>query len=436
MLQTDTTTTIEADALQGSSRYGACQRSVAGSGRGRSPSRRVLVLSTAFPAVVQPTYGIFVKERVRALASLPNYDVQVIAPVPYFPPLRVLDRWYIWSQFPRKETIDGLQVHHPRFPMVPKLGHRFQPRLMQVSVNRLARRVAKEFDFDVIDAHFVYPSGVVAARLAAATGKPLVVTGRGEDMCRFPRVPALRRQIEFAVARASHCIAVSHEIAEAFVECGASPDRVTVIGNGVDTAKFYPLDRIEARRGLELSEQGRLIVAVGDCVENKGFHVLVDAVAELRRRGHDVHARIVGGAPRHGADFTPAIEARIRACGVADYVRLVGRRPHSELLAWYNAADLFTLFSEREGSPNVLMEALACGTPAVATSVGGIPDILRDSCLGLLVPERNVSSIVEAVFEALDRTWDRAVIRSVVEKRDWRHVALQLNSIFDRLKCR
>lgn len=389
------------------------------------------MLTTAFPSSVAPTYGVFVKERVRAIASLPGYEIKIVAPIPYFPPIRLADRWYTWSQFPRQETIDGLSVYHPRYPMVPRFGHRFQPRLMQGTVNRLVRQLATDFDFDLIDAHYVYPSGVLAARLAAATGKPFVVTGRGEDMCRFPHVPALRRQIEFSVSRASHCIAVSGEIAAAFEECGAAADNVTVIGNGVDCQRFFPRDRHTLRKRIGLPVSAKLVVSVGDLFENKGFHLLIDAVGALRHHGVDIHARIVGGSPRNGVDYRPVLEQRINSLGLGGFVELVGRRPHDELVDWYNAADVFGLFSAREGSPNVLMEALACGVPAVATNVGGIPDVLQDPRLGLLAEERTVESIANRLAEALDRNWDRNMIHDLLRRRDWAHVAGKVAAVVE-----
>lgn len=393
--------------------------------------RRILVISPAFPASVQPTYGVFVKERVKALAAVPGYQVEVVSPIPYFPPIRLAARWYMWSQFLSEETIDDLPVHRPRYPMIPKFGHRFLPRLMQSSVMRVARRIRDRFPFDLIDAHFVYPAGVLAAHLSVAMGVPFVVTGRGEDMCRFPQNPALRPQIELAVKSASHCIAVSQQIADAFVACGAPADRVTVIGNGVDCEKFVPLDRDETRRRLNLSPDLRHIVSVGDRFENKGFHLLIAAVSELRKMGIDVRASIVGGPPRHGRDYTPVLEQQIRDLNLGAHVRLVGRRPHQELAVWYNSADLFVLLSEREGSPNVLMEALACGVPAVATSVGGIPEVLGDSRLGLQVPERNVDSITLSLREALLRSWDRTHIRDTIKRRDWNDVARRVSRIVD-----
>ena len=396
------------------------------------PARRVLVFSSTFPSAVQPIHGVFVKERVRSVAGLPDREVRVVSPVPYFPPIRVFKRWYPLSQIPREEVVDGLEVVRPRYFLLPKVGRYFHPASMARAAYRSVSRLDREFGFDLIDAHFVYPDGVAAARLAARLGKPLVLTGRGEDILRFPQLPVLGRQIRGALAQATSLVALSDEIAEAMRACGAPAEKIHVIPNGVDCEKFRPLDRSEARRRLGLPEDRPVVLSVGYRLERKGFHVLVDAVAEIRRRHPDVLVVIVGGQARWGQDYSSVIEERIRVNGVSEHVRLIGPRPPEELPWWYGAADLFALLTNREGSPNVVLEALACGLPVVATPIGGIPEVLSDERLGLLLGERSAGAAASAVIEALSRSWDSAVIRQEAERRSWRATSEQVRDVFDR----
>ncbi|HID23655.1 MAG TPA: glycosyltransferase, partial [Planctomycetaceae bacterium] len=114
-------------------------------------------------------------------------------------------------------------------------------------------------------------------------------------------------------------------------------------------------------------------------------------------------------------------------------VLLAGQRPQEELALWYNAADVFALLSRSEGCPNVLMEALACGVPAVATSVGGVPEILEDGRLGILLPERSSPAAADGLSRALSADWDRLRIRQAVEHRDWRAVAAQVANAFEQV---
>ncbi|NQU20253.1 MAG: glycosyltransferase family 4 protein [Candidatus Nealsonbacteria bacterium] len=394
--------------------------------------RRILVLSGVFPTAAYPNHAVFVKNRVRAVADLSGYEVRVVSPVPRFPPIKWLKRWYLWSQFPKEEVLDGLQVSRTRYFQLPKIGGYFSSELMFGAIRRRVEQIRKTFDFDLIDAHWAYPAGVVAARLGHLYRKPLVVTGRGEDMCRFPDYPLIGRRIRHALRQATQCIGVSREIARAMVANGARADRVHVIPNGVDCKTFRPLSQPEARRKLDLPPDAKVIVSVGDRFQNKGFHLLVDAVARMRRKFPNVLAVIVGGAPRTGVDFLPEIQRRIQQGDMQRHVRIVGRRPHEELVWWYNAADAYALFSEREGSPNVLLEALACGTPCVATPVGGIPDELADTNLGVLLGERSAEAAADGLTEALTRPWDRQAIRRAMEARTWHHTATQVADVFDR----
>lgn len=393
----------------------------------------MLVLSSTFPSSTDPSYGVFVKERLRAVACETADDIRVVAPAPYFPPTPFSTRWSHWSKMPRRESYEGLDVLRPRYLMLPKIGGYVQASLMFRAARKSVRQLMHEgFEFDLIDSHFVYPNGVVGAMLAEEFGKPLVMTGRGEDILRFPGLPVIGNKIRWAVRRATQCVALSHEIADAFERAGAPRHRITVIPNGVDCEKFRPLPTAEARRHVGLPAGRRVVVSVGNCQERKGFHLLVDALGEIRKACPDVLLVIVGGPAPYGNDHTPVIRERIRALGLEDHVRLVGSRPHEELHQWYSAADLFALLSSREGSPNVLMEALACGTPAVATPVGGIPEVLADPRLGIVIPERSAAAAAEGIAEAFNRTWDRAAIRQTLESRSWRTTALAVVEVFDR----
>jgi glycosyltransferase involved in cell wall biosynthesis len=384
---------------------------------------------------VDSGYGVFVKERVRAVAGLNGHQMRVVAPTPYFPPIGLFPKWARWASFPREEAVDGIHVRRPRYVMAPKVGGYVQPQLMYPSTHRMARRLlADGFDFDLIDAHFVHPYGVLGAMLARKHDKPLVMTGRGEDILRFPGLPIIGRQVRRAVQRCDRFIALSKEIARAMEGQGAPADRIRVIPNGVDCDKFRPLPIAAAREELGLPTDRPIVVSIGNLQERKGFHLLVDAIPEIRRRFPEVLVVIVGGPAPYGSDFGPEIRARIEALGGGDHVRLVGARPHEELCRWYSAADVFTLLSSREGSPNVLMEALACGAPSVATRVGGIPEVLCDARLGLVIPERTAAAAAEGITQALDRFWDRQAIRRTIEaSHSWRRRAVEIATVFDEI---
>ena len=372
------------------------------------------------------------KERVRAVANLPGYEVQVISPVPWFPPIRQFKRWYHWSQFPHQEVVSGLPVSRPRYVLPPKVGGYFHPRLMYRAVRKSIDRVREEFDFDLIDAHWVYPYGVLAQMLGQRYGKPVVMTGRGEDMRCFPDYPLIGGKIRQVLSGDSSFVAVSEEIGQLMRAQGAKPEQVSVIPNGVDCQSFAPMDRLEARDRLGLPSDIPFVVSVGERLELKGFHILVEAIALLKDRFPSLEAAIVGRPGRFGRDYTTAIEQEIEKQQLGARVKLVGPRPHEELKLWYNAADVFVLLSSREGSPNVLMEALACGTPAVATGVGGITEVFTEPRMGIVISERTAVAAADGLAVALSRDWDRQLIRQAMESRSWKRTAESVAEVFDR----
>lgn len=401
----------------------------------KAQTRRVLVLANLFPSAVRPLSGVFVKERVRFVGSLPGHEVRVVSPIPRVPPWRFLGHWYDYSQFPREETIDGLPVIRPRHFDLPKLGQFVHTSWMFSSVRRTVGSLRAEFDFDLIDAHFAYPSGVVAAMLGSYFHKPVVITCRGSDILRYPRLPLIRRKICWALKQATQLVAVSNELSSAMQVLGADPDKIEVIPNGVDCDMFRPIEKAEARRMLGLAADYPIVLSVGSLRALKGMHILADAAPLVRRRHPLTQFVIVGGAAPHCDDCKDQIASRIRAHRAERYVRLIGARPHEELPLWYSAADVFVLLSSREGSPNVLMEALACGLPAVTTAVGGMVDTLSDSRLGILIRDRSPSAAAAGICQALEDVRDRQDIRRIIESKSWERTAVAVSAVFDKAIC-
>jgi glycosyltransferase involved in cell wall biosynthesis len=198
-----------------------------------------------------------------------------------------------------------------------------------------------------------------------------------------------------ALTRADRVVAVSRDLARRVVELGADPARVHVIYNGVDAEVFRPGDRAEARRRLGLDPHRTALLYVGNLIPVKGVDLLIEACIALAARGLDFDLHMVGkGALR------PAMEARVRQAGLGVRVRFHGVVPHDRLPDWFRAASAFVLPSRSEGVPNVLLEAAACGTPFVATAVGGVPEIAHLGASRLAPPE-DPSALVDAIGELL-----------------------------------
>lgn len=374
---------------------------------------KILSFTTLYPNNVWPNHGVFVRERMRHVHRRDGSQLRVVAPVPYFPPIRTGPRWK-YSQVVREEIRDGVPIYHPRYFMTPKIGMITYGTLMFLSVLPLMRRLHRQFDFDVIDAHYVYPDGMAAVLCGAYFNRPVVVSARGSDINLFADLPLVRRALRYTLKRATRLIAVCDALKQQMIALGAEPGKITVVPNGVDAEKFRPMPRKDARRELQLSER-RIVLSVGQLIPRKGFDLLLEAMSLLNKEAPAVDAElvIIGEGEQRSV-----LEQRSVELGLADRVRLVNGVSHDELHRWYNAADVFCLASSREGWPNVVLESLACGTPVVATAVWGLPEIITSDGLGTLV-ERDAAAIARALREALSRDWNQAIIRDYACSKTW-----------------
>jgi teichuronic acid biosynthesis glycosyltransferase TuaC len=383
---------------------------------------RILTFTGLYPNKVNPLHGIFIHQRVRHLSLRPGNSVEVIAPVPYSPVWMPIDRWRQFSQIPREETIEGVRIHHPRYPFLPGISMPAHGTLMYLASLPLARRLQRERQFDCIDAHFVYPDGFAAVRLGRKLGLPAVVSARGSDINLYPSMRLIRPMLRWTLKHADGAIAVSADLKNKMIALGIPESKIRVISNGVDAERFQPRNAKSARKQLGLPEDGAIAVSVGSLIESKGHHLIIAAIAELARSLPQFRLYILGEGV-----YRSTLEQLVREKKMQDRVFFFGTRPNEELSLWFSAADLSCLMSSREGWPNVVSEALACGTPVLATRAGGIPEIISSPELGMFV-ERNVQSIVVGLERALTKPWNRAEIARHSRSRSWDAVAAEVEA--------
>ena len=377
---------------------------------------RVLVFTTLFPNPAQPRLGVFVRDRVVAVAA--DCPTRVVAPAQ-----SLLGRWLRnapSARVPIAERQAGLDIFHPRFTTMPGVGRFADGFLLFLQVVGPVARVREQFPFDLIDAHYAFPDGTAAVLLGRRFRLPVCLTLRGGDLDLLPRYRMRRGVIAWTLRRADKLIAVSQHLANRAGELGVDPARVRVVPNGVDAGTFSPIDRVEARRCLGLPATIRLILCVGNLTPEKGQHILVEALARLGSKGSEAPHLVFIGSDQWGkGDYGLQIERRAQELGLSDRVRLLGSRPQNELAMWYNAADLLVLPTFREGCPNVVREALACGLPVVASRVGGVPELISSDDVGLLVDVGDVESLAGGITTALQRRWNRSAIASIGGRRTW-----------------
>lgn len=375
---------------------------------------KTLLFSTLFPSSVRPVHGIFVETRLRELLRTGAVETRVVAPVPWFP--LAGERFGDYGKFaatPYFEQRNGLEVIHPRYFLPPRVGMNIAPyTLARGALPTIRKMIRGGFDFDLIDAHYYYPDGVAAGFIAKLLGKPFVVTARGSDINLIPDYQTPRRLILETAQAAAASIGVSRALTDKLAALGIPSEKLKVFRNGVDLDRFHPQAQEAARRqiGISLTSEEKLILSVGNLVELKGHHLAIEALKELPANTRLV---IIGKGNEQSR-----LEALARQFGVADRVHFAGMILPDQLMWWYSAADALVLCSSREGWPNVVLEAMACGTPVVATQVGGVMEILTPE-VGVLMADRSSAALVSALEQLFAAQPDRQRVRGHAEKFAW-----------------
>lgn len=392
---------------------------------------KILTYTSLFPNATDSNHGIFIQNRMLHYARHYSHELQVVAPVPYFPNIPGFPRWSRYSKIPRQEKQQGITVLHPRYLVTPKAGMMLYGWHMFLGSLASVKRLQRGFDFAVIDAHFLYPDAFAAVLLGQVTRRPVIVSARGTDVHSYTRLLGIRPLLRFVLHRAAAVIAVCQKLKDMIVELGIPQEKVRVIGNGIDLRRFCPGDRLAARRELGLPPDRILILSVARIAEVKGIHHLIDAVTRVRRLRSEVQLILVGSC--EDSTYLKGLERRITQAKLDDAVRFVGPQPHAAMRDWYNACDLFCLCSAREGWPNVLLEALACGKPVVASRVGGIPEIVASADYGLLVDPPGGEGFARAIQAALDKHWDVERLVRYATEHSWDQVSAKQENLFQQV---
>ena len=246
---------------------------------------KILVFTTLYPNAAMPTHGVFVENRLRAFLESRNAaeqaDVKVIAPVPWFPfKHEFFGAYGRWARVPHKETRYGVEVYHPRYVIPPKVGMNMADGSLARCLRKSARKLIDGgWDFDFIDAHYFYPDGVAAARVAGELGKPLSITARGSDINFIPKFSRPRKKIIDAAMRANEIITVADALKSELIALGAPAQKITTLRNGVDLDAFAPADRKAIREKMNLD--GPVIVSVGHLIDRKGHDIVIDALKHI-----------------------------------------------------------------------------------------------------------------------------------------------------------
>lgn len=368
---------------------------------------RILIVTSQFPIAGEPNRGRPIFQTVRELSKLA--DVRVLSPIASYP------RWatprsYLFRAADAAHTVPDCDVRYVDYPALPGLTRPFNGWLCA----RTLHAPLREFKPDVVLSYWLYPDAFGAMHAARRARVPLVVGARGSDL--RVREAISKRLTRPVLHAARRILVVSEDLGRVAVQdYDADPQRIRAIPNGCDANIFRPQSRADARTALGIDATAELIVYVGRLVPEKGLRELLDAMTILSPQRPNMRLALVGDGPMRAE-----LESRI-AADPALHIVLPGALGPHEVARWMAASDLITLPSYSEGHPNVLVEALACGRPVVATPVGGIPEVVDDSC-GLLVSVRDANALATGLHHALQQHWDETALAQRFS-RGWDAVA-------------
>jgi glycosyltransferase involved in cell wall biosynthesis len=378
---------------------------------------RVLFFTNVFPRQNAPHRGVFCMNLSKALVENGN-ELSVLSPVAFH-------EWQ-GASYPRNvhPLLPNTPVRHVRFFFPPRVLRKYYDAFMWWSVRSQLRAMLARFKPDCILSYWSHPDGAVAVRAARALGIRSGVIVGGSDILLIPRRdPARGKRIVETLNSADVVVTVSDHLRRAAIELGVRPAHIHAIHQGIDRGSFFPGDSRSARATLGLDPSARVLLLVGNLVPVKGIDVLLRACALLRNREFQVH--ILGSGP-----LRAGLESMAKSLGLESRVMFHGSAPQASLGDWYRAADLVVLSSHSEGIPNVLRESLACGTPFLATDVGGIREIAVPE-MSRFVPPGNAEALAGAIGESLERP----VPRRAVQFQSWRESAHALMETLNARRC-
>jgi glycosyltransferase involved in cell wall biosynthesis len=389
----------------------------------------VVMVTSSYPRFAGDSVGTFMEPIARGIAAR-GHEVHVVAP---------------WHPQVRRPSIErGIHFHFYRYAPVAALNVFGYASAMRADVSLrsaaylaapfamtagwwAARRIARQYRATIMHGHWVVPGGVTAA--AAAPELPLVISLHGSDVYVAERLAPARAAARAAFGRAGIVTACSDDLAARAVRLGADPGRTTVVPYGVDTTRFGPdpTVRRSLRAELGVAHSEILVAAAGRLVSKKGFEYLIDALA----LAPSMTLALAGDG-----SLRDTLRQRAAAGGVASRIRFLGERTQDDVARLFAAADIVAAPSIRDdagnvdGLPNVVMEALASGTPLVTTAAGGIGAVVEDGVTALVVPERDAPALAAALRRLGDDSRVRATIghaaRALVESRfGWERTAEQ-----------
>jgi len=384
--------------------------------------KNLLIVSNSFPNQDNTFVGnIFVKEQIKYLKQYFD-NVYVVSPVAYG-----MEHFRSTKHFDYQ--FDNVKVFFPKYINNPLFWNYGRALWVDLEARAIISLIEKEhLHFDLIHAHFTWPSGAVAVELKQKYSVPVIITEHTSDT--FTNAIETRDKIFINTwSKADKIIRVKGSDVAAFGRVHIPLQKVIYIPNGYDSNIFHVIDRQKCREILHLPLDIKLILNVGNLYDEvKGHKYLIEAISQIVTKRKDILCVIIGAGK-----LRTSLEGQIRSLRLEDSIILAGGKPHDEIPLWMNACDLFVLPSLNEGNPTVMFESLGCGKPFVGTKVGGVPEIITSDIYGLLVEPADSKDLAEKILLALDQQWDNEKILVYAERFTWENISKEIMTLYKEI---
>lgn len=364
--------------------------------------------------------GIFVKEQINYLKKYFK-KVYVISSVAYG-----MD--YLRKRHHVDYSYENVHVYYPKYFNFPFFYSHGQNIWKIFQVRALDKLIKEEkLVFDLIHAHYTWPSGAVAVELKKKYDVPLIITEH-THVTLYRELKRKNKQYFNTWESCDAIIRVNKKDIPLLISHGVNPNKIFHIVNGFDPLKFKPISMDAARSELHLPINKKLLINISTLTDIKGQKYLITAIKNIVEKRKDVLCLIGGSGP-----LKEKLQKQIDDLNLQDFVKLIGFVPDNLLSIYMNACDIFVLPSLGEGNPTVMFEALGCNKPFIGTTVGGEPEIITSEDYGLLSEPADSEKLAENLLMAMDKEWDVKIIEAYAAQFTWDVISQEIINVYSKI---
>jgi glycosyltransferase involved in cell wall biosynthesis len=369
---------------------------------------KLLAITNLFGRPWDTTVGTFNQKIFGQISS--RCELTLLVPIPWTEIIKFPKQY-----FGANRQLEGKWPFVRYFPYlyIPKLSQSTNVYFLLVSAILFCPVIILFRQWDAVIGSWIYPDGLVAVLLGKLKRIPALAVALGTDVNDLANRSTQRSQVQRILSQAAATVTVSQDLANKLAALGINQEKLHVILNGVDSDSFKPQPKNAAKMELGFKHSEKLLLFVGSHIPEKGCFELINAFNAISQQEPNCKLVMIGGG-----SAALALQDLVSQLKLDSKVIFAGKLSHDLLPRWFAAADALCLPSYREGIPNVIMEAMASGLPVVATSVGGIPEVVTDES-GILITPKDVESLVKGLAQALSRQWNTDAIRASVKDYTW-----------------